>query len=105
MVCFTDLWDPDSSRQTMSEMAALQPRHLVACVTLMDTKVLRKAEQPIAKALDAYEQGVALQVLDDRARATGELQRRGVLVVDSPADKLSADLVNRYLEIKERMLL
>lgn len=105
MVCFTDLWDPDSSRQTMTEMAALQPRHLVACVTLMDTKVLRKAEQPIAKALDAYEQGVALQVLDDRARATGELQRRGVLVVDSPADKLSADLVNRYLEIKERMLL
>jgi uncharacterized protein (DUF58 family) len=105
MVCFTDLWDPDSSRQTMSELAALQPRHLVACVTLMDTKVLRKAEQPIEKALDAYEQGVAMQVLDDRARATGELQRRGVLVVDSPADKLSAALVNRYLEVKERMLL
>jgi uncharacterized protein (DUF58 family) len=105
MVCFTDLWDPDSSRQTMAELAALQPRHLVTCVTLMDTKVHRKAEQPIEKALDAYEQGVALQVLDDRARATGELQRRGVLVVDSQADKLSADLVNRYLEIKERMLL
>lgn len=105
MVCFTDLWDPDSSRRTMTELAALQPRHLVACVTLMDTKVLRKAEQPIDKAFDAYEQGVALQVLEDRARATGELQRRGVLVVDSPADKLSAALVNRYLEVKERMLL
>lgn len=105
MVCFTDLWDPDSSRQTMAELSALQPRHLVACVTLMDTKVQRKSEQAITKAIDVYEQGVALQVLGDRKRATGELQRRGVLVVDSPADKLSADLVNRYLEVKERSMI
>jgi uncharacterized protein (DUF58 family) len=105
VVCFTDLWDPDSSRQTMLELSSLQPRHLVACVTLMDTKVLRKAEAPLQSLDDLYEQGVALQVLDDRGRATSELQRRGVLVVDSPADKLSAALVNRYLEVKERMLL
>jgi uncharacterized protein (DUF58 family) len=105
MVCFTDLWDPDSSRQTMAELASLQPRHLVACVTLMDTKVLRRAQAPLKSVDDLYEQGVALQVLDDRGRATSELQRRGVLVVDSPADKLSAALVNRYLEVKERMLL
>jgi uncharacterized protein (DUF58 family) len=105
MVCFTDLWDPDSSRQTMAELAALQPRHLVACVTLMDTKVLRRAEADLTRVEDVYEQGVALQMLDDRARATSELQRRGVLVVDSPADKLSAALVNRYLEVKERMQL
>jgi uncharacterized protein (DUF58 family) len=71
----------------------------------MDTKVLRKAEAPLQSLDDLYEQGVALQVLDDRGRATAELQRRGVLVVDSPADKLSAALVNRYLEVKERMLL
>jgi uncharacterized protein (DUF58 family) len=105
VVCFTDLWDPDSSRQTMAELASLQPRHLVACVTLMDTKVLRVAEAPLKTPQDLYEQGVALQVLDDRQRAVSELQRRGVLVVDSPAEKLSAALVNRYLEVKERMQL
>ncbi len=105
VVCFTDLWDPDSSRQTMLELASLQPRHLVACVTLMDTKVLRVAEAPIKAPQNVYEQGVALQVLEDRSCATTELQRRGVLVVDSPADKLSAALVNRYLEVKERMML
>jgi uncharacterized protein (DUF58 family) len=71
----------------------------------MDTKVLRRVEEPIAAVKDVFEQGVALQVLDDRARAMAELQRRGVLVVDSPAEKLSAALVNRYLEVKERMML
>lgn len=105
VVTFTDLWDPDSSRQTLKELSALQPRHLVACVTLLDTKVLRKAEATINKPDDVYEQGVALQVLDDRGKAIGELKRRGVLVVDSQAEKLSAALVNRYLEVKEKSLL
>lgn len=105
MVCFTDLWDPDSSRQTMAELAALQPRHLVACVTLMDSKILRCSEASVTDAASLYQRGVALQVLEDRARATSELQRKGVLVVDTPADRLSASLVNRYLEVKARSLL
>ncbi|MCC6731196.1 MAG: DUF58 domain-containing protein [Chthonomonadales bacterium] len=105
MVCFTDLWDPDSARQTMAELAALQPRHLVACVTLMDTRVLRRAQADPVDMDAVFEQAVARQMLDDRARAVAELQQRGVLVVDSPADQLSAALVNRYLEVKERMLL
>ncbi|HZP83222.1 MAG TPA: DUF58 domain-containing protein [Chthonomonadaceae bacterium] len=105
MVCFTDLWDPDSSRQTITELAALQPRHLVAAVTLLDTKVLRAAGQGAETAQAVYEKAVAMQVLEDREKAAGALTQRGVLVVDSPADKLSAELVNRYLEVKERMLL
>ncbi len=105
VVCFTDLWDPDSSRQTMAQLSALQPRHLVACVTLMDTKVLQRREAPLEDAGDVFEQAVAVQVLDDRARATAELKRRGILVVDTPAEKLSAALVNRYLEVKEKMML
>jgi uncharacterized protein (DUF58 family) len=105
MVCFTDLWDPDSSRQTITELAALQPRHLVAAVTLLDTKVLRAASQEATSARVVYEKAVATQVLEDRQKAAGALTQRGVLVVDAPADKLSAELVNRYLEVKERMML
>jgi uncharacterized protein (DUF58 family) len=105
MICFTDLWDPDSSQRTISELISLQPRHLVACVTLMDTNVLRRVEAPLAAPQDAYERAVALQVLNDREKASAELKQRGVLVVDTPADKLSAALVNRYLEVKEKMML
>lgn len=105
MVCFTDLWDPDSSRVTISELAALQPRHLVAAVTLLDTKVLRASAQESVSVEAVYNRAVAAHVMEDRDRATSELTKRGVLVVDSPADKLSADLVNRYLEVKERMAL
>lgn len=105
MVCFTDLWDPDSSRQTMEELISLRTRHLIVSVTLMDTRILRLARQPIETSVNSYEKAVAMQALDDRKLVAMELQHKGVLVVDSPADQLTAALVNRYLEIKERMLL
>ena len=105
VVCFTDLWDADSSRQTIAELAALQPHHLVATVTLLDTEILRAAEAEPNAIEAVYEKAVATQVLDERQKALALLRQRGVLVVDSPAEKLSADLVNRYLEVKQRMML
>ena len=47
----------------------------------------------------SHYRSVVTQALADRRKASG------VLVVDSPAEKLSAELVNRYLEVKERMML
>lgn len=105
VVCFTDFWDADSSRNTIQELAALQPRHLVAAVALLDTMVLRKAHQEVSTAESVFQKAVAMQVLEDRQRAISLLTQRGVLVVDSQAEKLSAELVNRYLEVKERMML
>lgn len=105
VVCFTDLWDPDSSRQAIRELAGLQPRHLPVAVTLLDTNVLRVADQPLTTPLSVYEKAVATQVMDDRERTQRALTQRNVLVVDSPADRLSVELVNRYIEVKERMLL
>jgi uncharacterized protein (DUF58 family) len=105
LVCFTDLWDPDSSRQTISELISQQPRHLTVAVTLLDPRVQRIAEQAADTSPQLYAKAVAMQMLDDRQRANSALTQRGVLVVDSPADKLSAELVNRYLAVKERMML
>jgi uncharacterized protein (DUF58 family) len=105
LVCFTDLWDPDSSRHMISELAALQQRHLVAAVTLLDSTILRAASAGADSAEAMYKKAAAVQLLEDRQRAMSALAQRGVLVVDSPAEKLSAELVSRYLDVKERMLL
>ncbi len=105
IVVFTDLWDPDSSRRTVIELAAMQPQHLVCCVTAMDTNVLRAVDAEPQAPVDVYQKGVALQVIADRELALAALRRRGILVVDAPAHELSASLVNRYLEIKRRGLL
>lgn len=104
-VVFTDLWDPDSSHQMIREISALQPAHLVTAVTCMDSNALRRARAEVVDPQDAYEKAVAMQLQDDRGLAVAELRKRGAIVVDSPAHELSADLVSRYVDVKQRMLL
>ncbi len=105
VVCFTDLWDPVSARSTIQELALLRPRHLAVAVTLLDTNVLRETACPVENVNDAYRRAVALQALHERQLAVEALADRRVAVVDAPADKVSVALVNRYLQIKEQMLL
>ena len=47
----------------------------------------------------------ALDVLRERQQAIAELEKSGVVVVDSEAGALSPAVVNRYLEIKTRVML
>jgi uncharacterized protein (DUF58 family) len=104
-VLFTDLADPESSAILLAEIAALASMHLVVCVVVSDPLVAQRARQVPDEVAQVYEKAVAEEVIADRRRALGLLQKRGVLVVDAEPKELSVDLVARYLEVKSRSLL
>ena len=54
---------------------------------------------------DLYRRSVALDILSQRQIALAQLQQKGVLVLDAPANQITEPLVERYLEIKARHLL
>ena len=79
--------------------------HLVVCVVVRDPLISARARQPVSEASQAYERAVAEEVLGERRRALNLLKKRGVLVVDAEPNELSAELVSRYLEVKQRSLI
>lgn len=105
LVCFTDLWDEVSSRHAIEALAAQQPRHLPLAVTLLNSALVQACEQEMQSVDAVYQKVAALEALHQREQAVNLLMQRRVLVVNTPAEKLSVELVNRYLEIKEHMLL
>ncbi len=102
VVLFTDIIDKAQSDALVRGFGRLAPRHLPLAVTMADSEVLKMARRQPADAQQMYEQTVAQGLLDDRASALESLQRRGALTIDVPADKLTAAVVNRYLELKAR---
>ena len=100
VICFTDLWDPDSADQTIRELSMLRPRHLPIAVTLQDPLMNQMVHRDIVTRKDVFRKAVAIQMQDDRKNAIAKLTSRRVGVVDAPADQLSIELVNRYLQIK-----
>ncbi len=112
VVLITDLVDITASAELLAALGRLTPRYLPFCVTLRDPQVDRLAHTP--PVLEKQKQGavaatyaraVALDLLTQRQVAFAQLKQRGVLVLDAPANQISEQLVDRYLQLKARNLL
>ena len=105
VVVITDIVDATASGELLGAMIRLSPRYLPFCVTLNDPLVDKIAHSPTDNTRDTYARAVALDLLAQRQVAFAKLRQRGVLVLDAPCDRVSKELVDRYLHLKTRNLL
>ena len=105
VVVITDLVDVTASSELLGAMIRLSPRYLPFCVALNDPVVPQIAHSPTDNTPDSYRRAVALDLLAQRQLAFAKLRQQGVLVLDAPCDRVSKELVDRYLQLKARNLL
>ncbi len=112
VVLITDLVDVTASAELLAALARLTPRYLPFCVTLGDPQVDQLAHTPAtsqegkqAMVAATYARAVALDLLAQRQVAFAQLKQKGVLVLDAPANQISEQLVDRYLQLKARSML
>jgi uncharacterized protein (DUF58 family) len=128
VVLITDIVDVTASAELLAALGRLTPRYLPFCVLLRDPQVDRIAHTLVAldeekgqgtkgekikdkhpdasqTITNAYARAVALDLLAQRQVAFAQLKQKGVLVLDAPANQISEQLVDRYLQLKARNLL
>lgn len=104
VVLFTDLSGARASESLLIHMPRLAPAHLPLLVTIRDPVLDIEAQQLPSNSDAVYRSAVAQQLIDERHLLLDNLRTRGVLTVDADAQHLSMAVVNRYLELKNRML-
>ena len=102
VVLITDLVDITASSELLTALGRLTPRYLPFCVTLRDPQVDRLANTSTPDVQSAYARAVALDLLAQRQVAFAQLKQKGVIVLDAPANQITDQLVDRYLQIKAR---
>lgn len=105
VVILTDLVDRDASAELLAYTAALLPRHLPLIVTIGDNDLRALVAKQPETVEDVYKQSVAEELLQQREEALARITELGGLALDVQAGQLSFQLVNKYLEVKERGLL
>lgn len=105
VIAFTDLVDERASEGLLRYSLGLLPRHLSLVVAMSDTELVELADGMPEDTRDLYRQGVAAEMLERREGILGRLKSAGAMVVDTPPEKISADVLDRYLSIKTRNLL
>jgi len=106
IVLFTDVIDVRSSRAVIALTARSAERHLPLVVALRNEQlVLASVPSPNASDEQTYESAAAEELLSARDEALQIMRQAGVAVLDTAPRGMTAALINRYLEIKERSTL
>jgi uncharacterized protein (DUF58 family) len=100
LICLlTDIIDPRANDDILAYLARFARFHVPLAVTLSDPEIFRVAHTPLSQS-DPYLRAAAIHVLNQRSEALHAMRRRGIGVLDVPPNRLTPELINRYLRIK-----
>ncbi len=105
IVLFSEIIDDHSSAMLIGGILRLYPKHLCLCVLMKDRLMEQSVNIRVNRPKDAYRKAVAAEWLAERDDAIAGLKSKGVLVVDTLPEQLTADLMNAYLKVKMRSMI
>jgi uncharacterized protein (DUF58 family) len=99
VVLFTALDPAPIEHGLLPVLGGLTARHTVVIAAVGDPRVAELAGRR-GDAEAVYEAASAERTLADRRRVTAALRRRGVIVIDEPADLFASRVADTYLALK-----
>jgi uncharacterized protein (DUF58 family) len=105
VVVLTDLVDEEGSRELLSSLRILRPRHLPLVTTIAD-RDLRASVRDVPDDLPGlFAQSVAEEIMFQREAALRLVEAQGGLALDVTTAALVPSLLETYIRVKERGLL
>ncbi len=105
VVVLTDLVDEEGSRDLLTSLKLLRPRHLPLVVTIGDRDLKAIVREPPQNERELFTQSVAEEIMYQREAALRLVESQGGLALDVTAAALAPALLETYLRVKERGLL
>jgi uncharacterized protein (DUF58 family) len=105
VVLLTDLVDEEGSRELLTSLRLLRPRHLPLVVTIADRDLKAVVREAPTTATDLFTQSVAEEIIHQRESALRMVESQGGLALDITAAALAPALLEKYLQVKERGLI
>ena len=102
VVWLTDLLDGEQGRELLGALRALRRRHLSLVVAMDDPDVHTLAATWPKDTQALFTAVAAAEILDERAALIRRLHAEGAHVVDQRPEDITAAVVDRYLELKQR---
>jgi uncharacterized protein (DUF58 family) len=105
VIIITDLVDEEGSKELLTSLRLLRPRHLPLVVTIADRDLRAVVSNAPETARDLFTQSVAEEIMYLREAALRLVESQGGLALDVTAAALAPAILEKYLQVKERGLL
>jgi uncharacterized protein (DUF58 family) len=105
VVLLTDLVDEEGSRELLTSLRILRPRHLPLVTTIADRDLRASVRDAPADVEELFAQSVAEEIMLQREAALRLVEAQGGLALDVTTGSLVPSLLETYIRVKERGLL
>jgi uncharacterized protein (DUF58 family) len=105
VVILTDLVDKESSKELLTSLKLLRPRHLPLVVTIGDRDLNQTVGEIPKEIKEVFTQSAAEEIIHQRESALRLVETLGGLALDVTTNSLAPKLLETYLRVKERGLL
>src|SRR5687768_6438839 len=105
VILLTDLVDEEGSKELLTSLHLLRPRHLPLVVTIADRDLKAVVRETPDTIRSVFTQSVAEEIIHHREAALRLVESTGGLALDVTAAALAPALLETYLRVKERGLL
>jgi uncharacterized protein (DUF58 family) len=105
VILITDLVDEQGSKELLTSLRLLRPRHLPLVVTIADRDLRAVVSNAPENARDLFTQSVAEEIMYLRETALRLVESQGGLALDVTAAALAPAILEKYIQVKERGLL
>jgi uncharacterized protein (DUF58 family) len=105
VILITDLVDEEGSKELLTSLRLLRPRHLPLVVTIADRDLRAVVSNAPENARELFTQSVAEEIMHLRETALRLVESQGGLALDVTAAALAPAILEKYLQVKERGLL
>ncbi|KAB2878311.1 DUF58 domain-containing protein [bacterium] len=102
IVMFTEFLDRYSSQILIHNVSVMYPKHLPLCVLMKDHSLNMIVNQAIESKDDVYQKAAAAELLEEREQAIAFVRSHGAIVLDVLPENLSSEVINKYIEIKNK---
>lgn len=101
---FTDFDTPEDAEYILKVMPVISRNHVAVLILIRSEGVEALGASTVDSQDAMFRKGVALELLEERRRIIHLLNRQGVLCMECAPEQLETAAINRYVEIKNRMM-
>jgi uncharacterized protein (DUF58 family) len=105
VVWLTDLAETPATPDVIEGVMQIASRHLVLFGVISQPELNALGRKSPENVVEMYEHAAAIEMIHRRELLLRRLRQQGVMALEIPPGGLETEIVNRYLEIKERSLL
>lgn len=100
---FTELFNTDEALQLAKALKTIARHHIPLVITIKDMRLYELANTEVKESGDVFLKGASLKLLEEREKIGRVFGESGIQAMDIPPDRLSIEVVNKYLTMKSML--